>query len=55
MEPWLTFWTWLLLAAIAVFALLAVAVTIGGFFNVKSLLNQIDAQHAESDEDGKTD
>ncbi len=49
MDFWITFWTWLLIGAVTVFAGLAVVVSIGGFFDIKQLFRSIKAQHAEQD------
>ena len=50
MEFWITFWAVLLVAALTIFAALAVVVTIGGFFDVKALLRSIDRKHGEEKE-----
>ena len=42
-------WDW------AVFAGLAVVVTIGGFFDLKRLFRSIEAKHAEGEQDAETD
>jgi hypothetical protein len=60
MDAWATFWGVLLIAVLVVFAVLSVAITIGGFFDIKALLASIEAQHKGSDNDtpddaGKTD
>ncbi|MBN2475723.1 MAG: hypothetical protein JXB62_14010 [Pirellulales bacterium] len=55
MELWAEFWTWLLIGAVAVFAGLAVVVTIGGFFDVRALLRGIDAKHAEEPPEDETE
>jgi len=52
---WINFWTFLLVAALVVFAGLAIVVTIGGFFDIKALFRSIEAKHAEQDENGETD
>ncbi|MFH1613906.1 MAG: hypothetical protein ABIG61_02325 [Planctomycetota bacterium] len=44
---WIVVWTVLLIIGLAVFAVLAVVVTIGGFFDVRSLFRKIDKQHEE--------
>jgi hypothetical protein len=41
MNFWLGFWTFLLFASIAVFAILAVVVAIGGFFDIRSLFKML--------------
>jgi len=52
MDFWITFWQITLIAAVAIFAVLAVVVTIGGFGNVLALFRSIDAQHAREDDGG---
>lgn len=52
MDFWIIFWQITLIAAMAIFAVLAVVVTIGGFGNVLALFRSIDAQHAREDDDG---
>ena len=47
MDAWAVFWGWLLIVVFGVFALLAVVVTIGGFFDVKALFSNMDRQHDE--------
>lgn len=49
MEFWINFWTALLIGAIVLFAGLAVVVTIGGFFDIKSLLRSLEAKHSEQE------
>lgn len=44
MDAWATFWGWLFIFVLVVFALLAVVITIGGFFDVKALFKSIDEQ-----------
>ena len=46
-SAWATFWGWTLVITLAVFALLAVVVAIGGFFDVRELFRTIDEQHGE--------
>ena len=45
---WLTLWTAVLWSALTLFACLAVAVTIGGFRDIRKMLRQIRQQHRES-------
>lgn len=45
MGDWATFWKWLLIGTSSLFGLLAVAVTIGGFFDVRALFKTSDAEH----------
>ena len=56
MDAWTTFWGWLLVVVLVIYASLAIAITIGGFFDVKEMLTTIDDQH-ESDKhaEGKED
>ena len=46
---WILFWQVLLIAAVAVFAGLAVAVSIGGLFDIRAMLRSI-AAHNDDDE-----
>ena len=48
MDAWITFWGWLLIIVLVIYTSLAIAITIGGFFDVKGMLTTIDEQH-ESD------
>jgi len=48
MHFWLVFWTVLLIAALTLFAGLAVVVTIGGFFDIRTLFRSIESRHAET-------
>lgn len=49
MEAWTTFWGWFLIFVLGVFGLLAIVITIGGFFDVKALFRTIDEQHHQQD------
>ena len=54
---WKIFWTISLFASMGIFAALAVVVTIGGFFNIRSLFKSLTAEHKEQeaeDEQGST-
>jgi hypothetical protein len=44
-ELWETIWFWVLVVVLGVFGILTVVVAIGGFFDCKSLLRSISAQH----------
>ena len=48
MTVWATFWGGVLLLAILVFIGVAVGVAIQGFFDVKTLFEQIDRQHEQN-------
>lgn len=54
-DGWATFWTWVLIGTAIVFTCLAIAVAIGGFFDIRALLKTIDRQHkeAETEQDGQ--
>ena len=46
---WTVFWTVLLLLALALFAGLAVVVTVGGFYDARRLFRSIVAKHDEQE------
>ena len=48
MEFWSAFWGVQLLVGLLIFAGVAVAVAIGGLFDIRSLFRSIDMQHRES-------
>lgn len=41
MNFWISFWTYFFFASLVIFAVLAVVVTIGGFFNIRSLFKSL--------------
>jgi hypothetical protein len=45
---WLIFWMFVLAAGLAVFAVLAVVVAIGAFFDVRAMFRSIERQHEET-------
>jgi len=49
MEGWAMFWGLLLVAALLIFAGLAIAVTIGSLGDIRSMLRRIDEQHASKE------
>ena len=56
MEAWTTFWGWLLVIVLLIYAGLAVAITIGGFLDVKAMLTTIDDRHeSKKTSDGDRD
>ena len=55
MNFWIYFWTYTLIAALAIFAALAVVVSIGGLFDIKTLFRSIEAKHAEGEQDAEAD
>jgi hypothetical protein len=52
-DAWMTLWTIVLVGGIGLFAVLAVVVSIGGFFDVLKLLENLreDAKAADADND----
>ena len=48
-EAWMTLWKVVLIGGIALFAMLAVVVTIGGFFDVIKLLANLRKNAEETD------
>ena len=44
MNLWINFWTIFFFISLAMFACLAVVVTIGGYFNIRSLLRDLKAE-----------
>ena len=51
MNFWISFWTIFFVVSLVLFALLAVTVTIGGFFNIRSLFKNLSQRHGQ-EEDG---
>ena len=51
MAFWIPFWGLVLLVSLLIFAVLAVAVSIGGLADIKSLFKSIERQHGESPRD----
>jgi hypothetical protein len=47
MNFWINFWAFFFFVSLAIFAGLAVVVTIGGFFNIRSLFKSLGAKHKE--------
>ncbi|MHC4124546.1 MAG: hypothetical protein ACYSSI_13300 [Planctomycetota bacterium] len=47
MDFWIKFWSFFLFLSLAIFAVLAVVVTIGGFFNIRSLFKSLSAEHKD--------
>ena len=52
MDGWTTFWGWLLVVVLVIFAGLWFAIAIGGFFDIKAMLTTIDDQHKPDDHAG---
>lgn len=53
MDAWATFWGWILIIVLGVFALLAVVITIGGYHDVRALFRSIDQQSTDDDQNSK--
>ncbi len=51
MSFWISFWTAFFVVSLVLFALLAVTVTIGGFFNIRSLFKSL-SDRPDQEEDG---
>ena len=41
------FWGWLLVIVLVVYSILAITITIGGFFDVKEMFATMDEQHKQ--------
>ncbi len=50
MDFWINFWTFFFFASLVLFAVLAVVVTIGGFFNIRSLFKSLTKRAEQQDE-----
>jgi hypothetical protein len=50
MNFWISFWTVFFIVSLALFALLAIVVTIGGFFNIRSLFKNLTGRSGQADE-----
>jgi hypothetical protein len=48
MNFWINFWTVFFIISLVLFAALAVTVTIGGFFNIRSLFKNLTKQSEQS-------
>ena len=51
MNFWINFWTIFFIASLALFAGMAIVVSIGGFFNIRSLFKSL-TERSENSEDG---
>ena len=49
MDFWIKFWTFFFFASLTLFAGLAIVITIGGFFDIRSLFKNLTASHQEQD------
>ena len=50
MNAWATFWAGVLLTALVLFTALTIAVTIGGWIDIRKMIRQIRRQHREGDQ-----
>lgn len=50
MNFWINFWTTFFIVSLVLFTILAVVVTIGGFFNIRSLFKSLVERAEQSDE-----
>jgi hypothetical protein len=55
MDNWLLFWKLLLIAAFTMFGVLAIAVAIGGFLDIRALFKSVDAQHEAEHASGRSE
>lgn len=53
MEGWTTFWGWTLILVLLVFTFVSVVVTIGGIFDIKTLLKTL--RQSDSSDESSTD
>ncbi len=51
MNFWINFWTAFFIISVVLFTILAVVVTIGGFFDIRSLFRTLSASSERSDDD----
>ena len=51
MNFWINFWTVFFIVSVVLFAILAVVVTIGGFFDIRSLFRSLSAGSDRSHDD----
>ncbi|MBW7992630.1 MAG: hypothetical protein FVQ84_21795 [Planctomycetes bacterium] len=50
MNFWINFWTYFFFISLILFAGLAIVVTIGGFFNIRSLFKSLSDRSEQSEE-----
>ncbi|MCH7559018.1 MAG: hypothetical protein IIB56_16420 [Planctomycetes bacterium] len=51
MNFWINFWTIFFIASLTLFAGMAIVVSIGGFFNIRSLFKSLTERSEQSEED----
>lgn len=52
---WVKIWSFLFFASLGLFTLLSIAVTIGGFFDIRSLFKDLLEARNQTQQDGKSD
>ena len=55
MNPWATIWAGIIAASLLLFAGISVAVTIGGFSNVRAMFRRISEQHESGQRENSGD
>ncbi len=55
MNGWISFWTGLLIAGVTLYGALALAVAVGGLFDIRTMLRRLDEQHRESAQEQEKD
>lgn len=53
MDFWIKFWSVFFFISLAAFTGLAVSVTIGGYFNIRSMFRQLSSQHEQQVENSE--
>ncbi len=53
MNFWINFWTIFFIASLALFAGMAIVVSIGGFFNIRSLFKSLTERSEQSEENSR--
>ena len=55
MDFWIDFWSWFFFLSLAIFAVLAVVVSIGGFFDILSLFKTLTMQRDQEQDGNRKD
>jgi len=55
MNFWIDFWSWFFFLSLAIFAVLAVVVSIGGFFDILSLFKTLTMQRDQEQDGNRKD
>jgi hypothetical protein len=53
MNFWINFWSFFFFLSLAIFAVLTITVTIGGFLDIRSLFKSLKAQHEKQGSEAK--